>query len=295
MRGDETCDRALGRFGFPETAAEKNKARRGELARCAIGELDDGHIGIFEAAENIGENGDGVRDVIGKSLSIGRIFPRCVNGDLNAFGLFWIELKIAGDERAVRAGSIALEGVEKAATACRGASCHRSRGGSFAGAGDREVIRDVEMKGSGIAVGGIVGERKPARGEKKEGAVVADHSGADAGDGTIFRVGEEARVRECECDVATNGNGSWKSDQHVERVHRVAAEADGLAVGGGHSADDEIGMELDAKIARDGGRGEFYFSDGTDGLAIGIERRRDVVMVSEKAGLLRNLSAKRRG
>ena len=52
------------------------------------------------------------------------------------------------------------------------------------------------MEDGAVAVRGIVGEREPARGEQEVGAFLADDGGAEAGDGAVVLIGEEAGVVE---------------------------------------------------------------------------------------------------
>jgi len=123
---------------------------------------------------------------------------------------------------------------------------------------------------------------------------MADDGSADAGDWAIFCVSEHAGVRENEGDVATSGDWRGQSDQDIERIHRIAAKTEGLAVGCGYRADDEIGMQLDAKIAGNGRCREFNFRYGANRLAGGVERGGDIVVVREETDLLGNLGAERR-
>ncbi len=116
-------------------------------------------------------------------------FAGSVDVYVDAFGLLGIELKIAGDEGAVGGGRIALEGVHEA-IALNGVFAGSRRGrASFAGAGHRESVRNVESESGGVAIAGIIGERKPASGEKEVGAIAGDGRGANSGDGTVFFVG----------------------------------------------------------------------------------------------------------
>src|SRR4029077_8174151 len=102
--------------------------------------------------------------------------------------------EVSGDGGCMRGGCVALEGVDEAIAFDAVPAGSGRGGGGFAGAGYRERFWNVEAEGGGVAGGGIVREWEPARGEKQEGAIASDGGGADAGDGTVFFIGERAGV-----------------------------------------------------------------------------------------------------
>ena len=185
-------DGAVGAFGIPVAFRDEEQTGRGEIAECSIGKLRERKIGIVERAEHVGEHRDGAGDVGGEVGRFAESGSGSVDGDVDAFGLLGAELEFAGDEGAVWLGRGAFESVEEAPTGERRGS------GSFAGAGDGDVVGNVEMERGAVAVRGIVGEREPARGEKEVCAFLADDGGAEAGDGTVILIGEEAGVVEGE-------------------------------------------------------------------------------------------------
>ena len=104
-------------------------------------------------------------DIIRKGLSISGIGARSVDGYLDAFGLLGIELQISGDESAMRAGSRALESVQKTTASGRSSSCQGVGAEAFPEPATAKSVRDVEMECGGIAVGGIV-----VRGNQRAGS-----------------------------------------------------------------------------------------------------------------------------
>src|SRR4029077_20902388 len=190
LRSYQARDGAIGRSRIPDALAEQQKTRTGKIAERAVGELRDGKLRAREGAEHVGEGDRGTRHVVGELLRVGAGFAGSVYIDVDALGLLWVELKITGDEGAVRSGRIALERVHEAIAFDGVLAGSRRRSTRFAGAGDRERVGDVEAEGGGVTVGGIVGERKPARGEKEIGAIAGDGRGAHPGNGAIFFVGQ---------------------------------------------------------------------------------------------------------
>ncbi len=155
-------------------------------------------VGVAQRAEHVGEHGVGARDIGGKVRWLAECGARRIHRDIHAFGLLGAKLQLAGYEGAIWCGVVALEGVEKATALGGILAWHRRGGGGFAGARDREGIRNVQAECAGVAVGRIVGERKPARGEEQVRAFLADDGGFDAGDGAIVFVCEKACVGERE-------------------------------------------------------------------------------------------------
>src|ERR1700722_14174933 len=145
-----------------------------------------------------------------------------------------------------------------------------------------------------VAVGGIVREREPSRGEKQIGIFVADDGGAHPWDRAVFFVGEQASIAECQDDVASRGNRRWERDEYVEWIHGVAAKSQRFAVGRLYVADNEIRMELDANVAGNVAGSEIDFRHGADGLVNGVKRSGDIVVLGEKARGPRSLGAERR-
>lgn len=120
---------------------------------------------------------------------------------------------------------------------------------------------------------------------------MADDGGGDAGERTVFLVGEKAGVGEGERDVLTGGDGRGKRDENIERIGIVAAEGDRLAVGGLDVGDDEIRMELEINVAGDLVSDEIHFGDGAEGLTVGVKRGGNVVMSGDETdGTGRGLS-----
>src|SRR5208282_3575881 len=100
--------------------------------------LNHRKLGVLQAAKDVGKNGDSARNIIGKTLRVGRIGVRCVDRYFDPFGLFGIQLQISGDEGAVRSGSLAFKGIEQASAFSSTLSCQGRRGGTFARTGDGE-------------------------------------------------------------------------------------------------------------------------------------------------------------
>src|ERR1700738_1212904 len=174
---------------------------------------------------------------------------------------------------------IALEGVDEAIAFDSVLTGSRSGSGGFAGTGYRKGVRNIEPESGGVAIGGKVREREPARGEKEESAIAGNGRGTDAGNRAVFFVGQRTGIREGESDLAVLGHGCGQVDDDVQRILGVALEAEGLAVGGPYVGYIEVGMELDADRAGDFAGLEIDFGDGGEGLCDGIERGGDVVMV----------------
>ena len=61
---------------------------------------------------------------------------------------------------------------------------------------DGKILRHFNVKYAGVAVRGVSGQRKPARGQKQVGAIVPDRCQAHAGHGAAFFVGEWTRRRQ---------------------------------------------------------------------------------------------------
>ncbi len=202
-------------------------------------------------------------------------------------------MQISGDEGAVRAGGLAFKGVQKASAFSAVLTRQRRWRRTFARTRDSESVGHVQSKRRGVAVGGIVRQRKPSGGKQQIGVFVADDGGAHARHGTVFFVGEQAGVGERQSDVATGSDGRRQSDHDVERIHRVAAKSHRFAVGCFYVADDQIGMKFDADAAGNVGGPEIDFCDGADGLVRGVERGGDIVVLREKADWPGRLGAKR--
>src|SRR5260370_6256017 len=186
-------------------------------------------------------------------------------------------------------GRIALEGVDEA-IACDGVRGGSGGGsGGFGGAGYRKGVWNVESEGGGVAVGGIVGEREPARGEKKESAVASNGRGTNAGDRAVFFVGQRTGIRESESDFAGRGHRCGQVDDEDQGILGVALEAEGLTVGGLDVGYVEVGMELDADGTGDFAGLEIDFSYGGEGVRDGIEGGGDVVMGGEEGGRRRGV------
>ena len=149
---------------------------------------------------------------------------------------------------------------------------------SFASAGDGEVVGNVEVEGGAVAVRGIVGEREPARGEQEVCAFLADDSGAEAGDGAVVLIGEQASVVEGESDFCAGGDGLRQEDGDEESVAGVALEVESFAVVGFYVFEVEILVQFDADAAGDFVGDEIDFCDGGDGLGAGVEGGGDVVV-----------------
>src|SRR5579859_3990203 len=82
--------------------------------------------------------------------------------------------------------------------------------------------------------------------------------------------------------MATRSHGCGQGDKDVERIHGVAAKAHRFAVGCFYVTDDQVGMQLDAQIGGDFRGSKLDFGDVADGLARGVERGGDVVVLGEK-------------
>src|SRR6266852_788334 len=126
-------------------------------------------------------------------------------------------------------GRIALEGVDEAIAFDGVLTGSRRGGGGFAGADYSKGVWNVELEGGGVAVGGIVGEREPARGEKQESAVASNGRGTHAGDGAVFFIGQRTGVAESESDLAGGGHRCGQVDDDDQGILTIALEAEGLA------------------------------------------------------------------
>src|SRR6202042_1881088 len=104
----------------------------------------------------------------------------------------------------------------------------------------------IEMERGAVAVRGIVGEREPARGEQEVGAFLADDGGAEAGNGAVVLIGEEAGVVEDQRDFGAGRDGLGKKNGDDEGVAGVALEVEGFAVDGFYVFEIEILVEFDA-------------------------------------------------
>src|SRR5262249_19122150 len=206
--------------------------------------LNHGKFWAGKRAEHVGESDGGAGDGVGKFLRVAAGFARGVDGDVDTFGLLGIELEISGDEGAVRSGRIALEGVDEAIAFGGVFAGSRRWCRGFAGACYSEIIGNVETEGGGVAVRGIVGEREPARGEKKVGGIASDGSGADSVHGAVLFVGERAGVAEGEGEFGSHGEWRRKIDDEIQRILRVALGAERLAVRGFDVADAKVGVKL---------------------------------------------------
>jgi len=144
--------------------AEHENAGRSEIADGAIGDLDDGHIGIRQLAEHVGEDDFLMGDRVGKFLSFAGLRGGSVDSDVDAFRLLGIQLQGANDERTVGLGRVAVEGIHQAATFRGRAAGYRLRRIGFAGACRGYAIRDVQLEGAGVTIGREVREWKPAGG-----------------------------------------------------------------------------------------------------------------------------------
>ncbi len=145
------------------------------------------------------------------------------------------------------------------------------------------------MERGAVAVRGIVGEREPARGEKEVCAFLADDGGAEAGDGAVVLIGEQAGVVEGESEFCAGGDGLREEDGDEERVAGVALEVESFAVVGFYVFEIEVLIELDADAAGDFVGDEIDFCDGGEGLAAGFEGGGDVVVRGEEGGAARGL------
>ena len=117
---------------------------------------------------------------------------RSVDGDTDALGLLRVELKVAGDKRAMLRGPLAFKGIEKPATFHGILSRHRCRGSGFTRTGDRESSGNVQAESCRVAVRGVIGQGEPARGQKQVRAVFGNGSGTDARDGAVFFIEKQA-------------------------------------------------------------------------------------------------------
>ena len=152
----------------------------------------------------------------------------------------------------------------------------------------------LRRKVAGVAVGRVIGQRKPARRQKQVRALFADDGGFDARDRAVFFICEQAAVREGERDLGAGRDGCGQQHREEQGVATVALEAKRFSVGGFHLAHIEIRVQLDAHATGNFLSFEFDFGDGGDRLRDGIERGGDVVMIGEKRGRARRLRENRR-
>ena len=111
----------------------------------------------------------------GRDLCRGR-----VKRELVSLGRRRRQLQIAGHERSIRTRLIAVEDVRSRVLRTGSDARLRRRRISLAGAGDREGTRHNQVKFSRVAIGGIVRQRKPARGQQQICSRFFDVSEANA-------------------------------------------------------------------------------------------------------------------
>ncbi len=122
-------------------------------------------------------------------------------------------------------------------------------------------------------------------------AFLADDGSAQAGDGAVVLIGEQAGVVESERDLCAGGDGLRKENGDEEGIAGVALEVECFAVRGFYVFQVEILIQLDADAAGDFVGDEIDFGNGGERLAAGIERGGDVVMLGEEGGAARDLRA----
>src|SRR5205823_13302062 len=142
--GDEAGNGAVAGFGVPHALAQEKRARSGEIAERAFGQLNQSERRIGDGAEHVGESHGGPRNVGSKLLRVRGHIARRVNVDADALCLSGIELQVAGDKRAMLRGPVALKGVEKAAAFDGVFSRYRRGSRRFAGACNGECCGNVQ-------------------------------------------------------------------------------------------------------------------------------------------------------
>src|SRR5207302_7485845 len=214
----------------PLALAYEQQARSGISRQCAIRNLRDCQIRLGQRTKLIGKDVDDARDCPAVFLRRTRGAGRQVNGNVQAFCLYGEELQGAGDKspcgfwvidpkgvRDARArarrrgrsrwqsGTIQSAGelprdltgwisVTEHRSRCGGSCAYRCRSFASARADHDEALWHLDVEGAGETVRWVAREGEPAGGQQKIGAIFSDRRQANARDGAVLLIGQNAAV-----------------------------------------------------------------------------------------------------